>query len=284
MSKWPNFFIVGAPRSGTTSLYEYLKDVQSIFMSPVKEPNFFNPNINDKLFLSKPIRDEKKYLGLFNDIKNEIAIGESSPTYLWDKDAPKLIHTKVPHAKIIIMLRNPIERAYSEFLFLTGLGSEKDPFSKNIRIAASSEDYEKNRILTNGLYYEQVNRYCEIFEKEKVMVVVFEKFAKDTWNEVKRILEFLDVRDDPPESVNQIYNQFMLPKNALSKIVIGNPFLRKIGKSVLSLENLRSMRDSLTKKTKKPQMLTEDRKFLEDFYSDDVKKLEEWLSIKFTWF
>ena len=70
MFMWPNFFIVGAPRSGTTSLYEYLKEVPAVFMCPVKEPNFFKQSIENDLFLSKPIREKKKYLDLFKNVEN----------------------------------------------------------------------------------------------------------------------------------------------------------------------------------------------------------------------
>ena len=63
MEIWPHFFIVGAPRSGTTSMYEYLNDTKGVFMSPVKEPNFFSRSVNPDVLLSRPIRNEKKYLG-----------------------------------------------------------------------------------------------------------------------------------------------------------------------------------------------------------------------------
>ena len=115
---WPNFFIVGAPRSGTTFLYHYLNQISGIFMCPVKEPNYFAASINPKRKLIKPIRSKEKYLKLFENVENETAIGEASPTYLWDPQAPKLIHEKIPNAKFIFILRNPIERAFSHYLFL----------------------------------------------------------------------------------------------------------------------------------------------------------------------
>ena len=110
METWPNFFIVGAPKSGTTSLYEYLKQIPQVYMSPVKEPHYFSKSIVPDNHFLKPIRDKKKYLNLFEGAKNEIAIGEASPTYLADPEAPKLIHELVPNAHIIIILRDPIER------------------------------------------------------------------------------------------------------------------------------------------------------------------------------
>ena len=163
MELWPNFFIVGAPRSGTTSLWEYLKKIPGIYLPKIKEPHYFSKNINSDLFLSKPIRDKKSYLELFKNAKNLDAIGDASPTYLWDPKTPKLIHDVIPDARIIISLRDPIYRAFSEYLSLRGLGSEKGSFLETIRRSIQDEDYSLNRIIQNGLYFKQVKRYLEIF-------------------------------------------------------------------------------------------------------------------------
>ena len=111
MSKdnWPTFFIVGAPRSGTTSLYNYLKTIPEIFMSPVKEPGYFIPN--DFRGFS-----EKKYLELFKNVKDEIVIGEASAGYLASQEAAFRIKKEIPNAKIIITLRDPVERTFSDYL------------------------------------------------------------------------------------------------------------------------------------------------------------------------
>ena len=124
--KWPNFFIVGTAKAGTTSLYEYLKQVPMIFMSSRKEPYFF---VNDVLNRdsSNPIRNRREYLNLFKNARNEVAIGESS-LYLWYPESAELIHKEVPDARIIIILRNPIERAYSHYLMLMRGGEEKMSF------------------------------------------------------------------------------------------------------------------------------------------------------------
>ena len=117
MKNWPNFYIVGAPKAGTTSMYEYLKNVPGIYMSAIKEPNYFSINtVPDNHPVLKPIRDKMKYLSLFDDVTNEKIIGEASPDYLPDPDAPHLIHQVAPHAHIVIILRDPVERAFSDYL------------------------------------------------------------------------------------------------------------------------------------------------------------------------
>ena len=283
MIKWPNFFIVGAPRSGTTSLYEYLNEVPGVFMSTVKEPNYFNPSVNDDLFLSKPIKDEKKYLNLFKNVKDEIAIGEASPTYLWDPKTPKLIHEVIPDAKIIISLRDPITRAFSEYLLLSGLGSVKGSFLNTITKSIQAKDYSSGRIIQNGLYYEQVKRYVNTFTFDQIKVIIFEELVQDTWKLVKQVLDFLEVKHDPPHSVTEIHNAFTLPKGQIASTIVGNKVLRKMGKTLLPRKGLFTLRKILTKKTIKPQMSIAEKNHLKEFYRDDVIKLQTLLNCKFPW-
>jgi len=99
--KWPNFFIVGAARAGTTSLYNFLKNAEGIFMSPVKETGHFIPND------PRGYNDEKKYLCLFEGAKDEKVLGEATPGYLTSPETPELIKMKVPHAKILITIISP---------------------------------------------------------------------------------------------------------------------------------------------------------------------------------
>jgi len=116
--RYPNFYIVGAAKAGTSSLYSYLKDIPGIFMSPIKEPNYFSRQILPDNHRLKPIRDENKYLNLFKGAKNETILGEASPSYLVDPGAAELIHYYSPHAFILISLRDPVERLFSHYLMM----------------------------------------------------------------------------------------------------------------------------------------------------------------------
>ena len=117
MEKWPNFFIVGAPKAGTTSLYEYLKNIPGIYMPPIKETHYFSRIIvPDTISHFHPIRDKNEYLSLFENVTDEKIIVDDSPSYLADPEAPKLIHEIVPHARILMSLRDPVERAFSGYL------------------------------------------------------------------------------------------------------------------------------------------------------------------------
>jgi len=130
MEVWPNFFIVGAPRAGTTSLYFYLKQVPEVYLSPVKEPNYFSVKIIPDDHYLLPIRNKKNYLKLFEKVKDEKAIGEASPSYLEDPETPYLISQDVSDARIIAILRDPVERAFSHYLMMVSQGFEKLSFRK----------------------------------------------------------------------------------------------------------------------------------------------------------
>ena len=163
MEKWPNFFIVGVPKGGTTSLHEYLNDVPGIFMSKIKEPYFFSPiMIPDKLPF-RPVRDKKKYIALFKNAKDEKIIGESSTLYFFDPEAPNLIHKKIPHARILISLRDPIERLFSHYLLTKKEGFAEKTFHEQIQKELRHEvDYTKPHMrLEAGMYSKCVNKYLD---------------------------------------------------------------------------------------------------------------------------
>jgi len=279
----PNFFIIGGGRSGTTSLYQYLKDTKGVFLPKSKELNYFCPNVNPDLLLSKIIDNKQEYLNFFKNVKDEKVIGDASPVYLWDPKSPKLIHDTIPHAKIIIILRNPIERAYSHFLQLVTYGTESHPFSDCINRSLSAPADYSGRIIEAGLYYEQVKRYLEIFGKNQVQIYFYEEFFKDPHFYMKDILEFLDVEADLPDSIGKVHNALVVPKGKISEKILKNNFIKKVGKKIIPKSSSMIVKTVLGKKTTKSEMNIDDRKVLEKIYHDDIKKLEILLNRNIPW-
>jgi len=157
MSIWPNFFIVGAPKAGTTSLYEYLKDIPGIYMSPVKEPNFFRTEFTSTNRHIGHVINKEEYLSLFKNVKGKKIIGEASPSYLEDPKSPFLIHEKIPNAFILISLRDPVERLFSAHLMLVRLGLRNLSFHKEILNAINhNKDNKHQQWLRRGSYFEGV--------------------------------------------------------------------------------------------------------------------------------
>lgn len=283
MTTWPNLFIVGAPRSGTTSLYEYLKNTNNIFMSPIKEPNFFSVSVNTSLFISKPIRDEKKYLELFNDATTESILGEATASYLWDPKAPSLIKNKVHTAKIIAILRDPVERSFSDYLYLRSLGTENSSFHSAITRSIDSKPDFLGRIIHAGMYSKQVERYLQNFSSGNVKILIFEEFIENTKTSVSEILKFLKIDSDLPKNINNKYNPQTKPKNELITKMLQNKTLRRLTNKTLSRSASIKLKKQMYKETQKPLFPEEERNFLEEIFKEDVLSLEKIIKRKVPW-
>ncbi len=284
MEIWPNFFIVGAAKAGTTSLYNYLREIPEVYMSPEKEPGYFSRGASED-FLVPLILDKKKYLKLFKDVKNEKAIGEASPIYLWNPQSPQLIQEVVPNAQIIIILRDPVERLFSEYL-MASQTIESRTFHEAIHHTPKTKYYHHltKHYLYDGMYSESVKRYLDTFGHKKIKIIIFEEFVKDTKKTITEILKFLNVNASVPDFDQKIHNPYSVPKSTYLKKISGNPSLRKIAFRLIPKPGLETIRKKLlTTNAEKPQMLDEDRKFLREFYSEDVKKLMSLLGRDFPW-
>jgi len=281
---WPNFFIVGSHKSGTTTLYEYLKNTNGVYMTDEKAPNFFSVTLIPENFVFPPIRDEKKYLSLFDAVADEVAIGEASAMYLQDPKAAELIHEHVPDAKIIIMLRDPVERAFSHYLMFKGRFIEKRTFRESI------DDYLNNKIefgmdyLGGGLYLEQIQRYWNTFGKNNVKILIFEEFINNTFNQVTDILQFLNLSSKPPTSLKNAYNRYSTPKGKILQYFLKKPIVYKVSRKLLSPSTRMYLQENiLTKPIEKPKLLDDDRKFLVEFYIKSVKELSSILNKSLQW-
>ena len=188
----PNFLILGAPKAGTTALYAYLSQHPQVYMSPHKEPNFFafegapprytGPGDSSGINRSSVTRLDA-YLALFAGANGEAAVGEASPLYLQFPDAAHRIHHHVPDAKLIAILRNPVERAYSDFLYRRKNGNEP---SDDPLVAFQSEDERLARgwspyfgYLQKGRYADHLERYFSLFSRDQITVFLFEDLRNE---------------------------------------------------------------------------------------------------------
>lgn len=206
----PNFFIVGAQKAGTTSLYHYLNQHPQVYMSPRKEPHFFEGM--DSEFRrpgrrSTPVNDLAEYQALFEGASVERAIGEASASYLYSPRAPGLIKSSVPEAKIIAILRNPADRAYSNFLHCVQVGRE--PLGSFVEALQAEETRMRDKwgplwyYKQKGFYYAQVKRYFDALGRDQVGVWLYENLRNDTLGVLGEIFRFLgiDERFVPDASV-----------------------------------------------------------------------------------
>jgi hypothetical protein len=197
----PNFFIVGAPRCGTTSMYTYLWQHPEIYVSVHKEPNFFGSDLTP---LPGAIREEHLYLQLFAGAGDRPLVGESSVWYLLSERAPLEIRAFSPEAKIVILLRDPVPMAYSLYSLYSRIGNEDRPTFEEA-LAAEPERRQGRQVppsayFPEGLIYTdvarhaaKVERYFAVFGRENVHCILFDDFVRDTAAVYRRTLEFLGV-------------------------------------------------------------------------------------------
>jgi hypothetical protein len=287
---FPNLLIVGAAKSGTTSLFYYLSQHPDIFMSSNKEPHFL---INKEIGFGRipnGINDLEKYTELFKDGGSFKFRGEASTMYLQFADASiknikKYLCSKT---KIIIMLRNPIDRAFSgyhhvrRFNKIENLSFEdaidicEERYTKNLNITPAS------RYLNIGLYSKMVSKYLNEF-KENVHIIIYDDFILDTNSELQKVYNFLSVEDF---EVN-IKERFMVGgwqwNNAILKnIFLSKGILKRFIKFVLASSTLRGFIKNVfinSQTSDTDAMQTSTRKNLLKFYHDDIIKLSEIVSL-----
>lgn len=215
----PNFLVLGAARCGTTSLHYYLAEHPDVCMSSIKEPNFFlfeqtdrgpRPCISDdRRLIAKSVADRARYERLFT--RPAAAVGEASPLYLYTRETPELIRAAVPDARLIAIVREPVERTWSHFVYVNDdLGDDTVPA---FRAAVEREmplPYEPYRTGTHfvrlSAYAEQLERYRAIFPAEQLLVVGYDDLIRRTPDTLARICRFLGIDDSFSFDTSVQYN------------------------------------------------------------------------------
>lgn len=287
----PNFFIVGAPKCGTTALSEYLRTHPNIFMSSPKEPHFFAPEVRDQFYQANT---EEEYLKLFEKANgSHKIIGEASVMYLYFENSLKTINEFDPEAKLIVMLRNPIDLAYSwhsqavyntdedvlDFKKAWGIQENR---RKGINIPTKARmpfALQYKEIASLGT---QVKRLLDIFPKEQIHFILMDDFKKDVHKEYLKVLKFLDVKDDS-KTTFPVVNQNKVYKNNNISRFKRSVFADKVRilKKVLGLEKVPLMafvdKWNITEKKREPLSPIFRSELLLEFISE-IELLEKLLN------
>jgi hypothetical protein len=291
----PNFFIVGTAKAGTTSLYHYLRQHPQVYMSPIKEPCYFAAEIRlenlseaHRRYIRLHSGETKmrppgwlfttwrEYLQLFQGVQDEIAVGEASVAYLWSETAASNIAARLPNAKIIIILRDPAERAFSQYLHQVAVGLVHTDFREHIeeclrnRERTISEHYP---MLEVGLYQEQVQRYLDRFTRENIRIYWYE----EAWQQPERLLEdifkFLGINpafqpDTSRKKLERRSPRFPFVYHLAMRL----DMTHQIGQVIPEHFRL-PIRRLLFKRGTSLQMSRTDRGFLVDYYRGDIQRL-----------
>ena len=190
--KKPNLFIVGAPRCGTTTLWSHLKEHPEIFMSREKELYFFDSDLWGRPEWAPTV---EQYLANFSSAGDlQKTIGEATPSYLRSKRAPTEIKSFSPEARIIIMLRNPLDVMYSLHAQALRYGTEPiGSFERALEADKNRQGRESVGYWEFTDFPDQIKRYFNIFGRERVHVIVFDDLKKDLGSVCQGTLHFLDV-------------------------------------------------------------------------------------------
>ena len=287
-SKLPNFIVVGFPKSGSTALHYYLENHPEIFMPLKKELHFFSSDKLLKLNKGPGDKEVKKFMitslsdykKIYKNVKHEKAIGEVSPSYINHPDRIPLIKKTLGEPKIIIILRDPINRAYSNYLHLLREKREDLPFlealkKEDIRIKEKYSDFWYYKF--NSTYFDKVDRFKKSFDD--VLLLTQEELNNNTVNTVKNIYSFLGVSIRSPENIDQKYNTGgIYEDNFITNLFLKQSILRSSLKKMIPVTpKMKVLKEQLMARyQRKASSISEKAEnYLLEYFRDDVSKLNE---------
>jgi len=270
-----NTFIVGAPKAGTTSLHFYLSKHENVCMSTIKEPNFFSSKeVASLYYASKSMDSSEDYHRLFSTPKK--VLGEASVSYLFYEEVPKRIFDYNPEAKIIIMLRNPVERALSPYLMDCRLGFCNISM-ENILLNRDKFPQFFQQFMELGLYHSQVENYLSVFSKEQIKIIFYDDFKTDTQAVMNELADFLEI--EKFDSDYSVQNPFLSPSSPLISFLYTLSWIRKSFKVLLSKKRLEQLKKVFFMQNDKPTFSEELKLKIRAYYLSDIEKLEGLLEV-----
>lgn len=290
MSRQPNFLIIGAARSGTTALASFLGQHPQVFLTDPKEPHFLAFN-GSNLSFSGPgddttinrvsVTNQHEYERLFARCNGALAVGEGSVSTMYYPQASiPNIRAFATEAKLIAILRNPIERAFSSYMYMTARGFEP------IQDFMESLMQEERRIQDGwhhiwhytkmGFYTDQIRAFREAFGSDRLKLILHEDLKHSPETLFRDLFDFLGVRQDFVPQTRAEINRAGKPKNEtlqfLMKLLGKNSVLKGLVRSLVPSSAREKIRSS---NLAHPDMSVEAREYLEDLFADEISSLEQ---------
>ena len=289
---YPNFTILGPPKTGSTSLFNYLSQHTEIYASPMKEPRFFlfdhdDPETRIKMQgLAKILRWEMvwnmaQYKGLFDGVKDEKAVGEGTVSYLAAPGTPQRLYDYNPDMKLIVVLRQPADRAYSHYAWRRTSAVEKAPtFSQALHEERTGlrEDWYIAKYLPHGFYYKLLTDYLYVFPREQISIHLFEDFIDNPTETCRGLCTFLGVDPNFTPNVSKVWNisgsfSNRLLQRSWEKSLVLRDVLRPYMPRGLRHQLYTTLTSHMTKTPFPPR----EREELTDYYRDDILQLQQLL-------
>jgi hypothetical protein len=285
----PNFVIIGAAKAGTSSVFAYLGQHPGVFASPAKEPNYFAladqrvafAGPGDSIINQASITDLREYQALFRGARSAAAIGEASTLYLYAPTAAEALRKHVPGVRVIAILRDPAERAYSSYLHMRRDGREP------LTSFDEALDEEETRIRANwehlwhytrlGFYHAQLRRYYDLFPREQIAVWLYDDLSENPQRVLREVFTFLAVDPTFEPDMSVRHKVAGTPRSRLLHAALTRPNLAKsLAKAVLppavrgQLYGLAMRRNIMEHRE---ALRPETRERLRGLYRDDVERL-----------
>jgi len=272
-----NLFIVGAAKAGTTMLYQHLSAHPQICMSSIKEPNYFSSEgiKSDHLYYKEPVvEQESVYSRLFNPSPGQKIIGEASVSYLFYPGTAEKIFSYNPETKIVIILRDPVRRAFSPYLMDRKLGLV--PFSFDEVVLKPVDENKKTyfqQYVLYGLYFDQVRKYMDVFPAGQVRIFLFDSIRDHLPEVLSQMENFLGLSSPLKPVDNPDINEAAMPSSKLTAMLYRQRAMRRLLRAAVP----DSLRNTLRGKLFEPPselMSAASMEWLRNYYLDDLCKLE----------
>ncbi len=287
----PDFLLIGAAKSGTSSVAQYLAQHPNIYMCPVKEPHYFSYNDKSKHttgpgdVIHKAITNYEDYKGLFLKAPIDSLKGEASTSYLYREEAPYRIREMIPNVKLIAILRNPIDRAYSAYMHQVRDGNETaSTFREGLALEKARRKAGWDSIwhyTEVGRYSNQLSRYFKIFPRKNIRIFLYEELSRNSNQLMSDIFKFLELKEDiiidtqVHENVSGEVKKPLLWKHTVKLLETPNLIKRLTQKFIPLHARQKGAAYLRSLSLSKSEMQDEDRKYLEELFQEEILKLSE---------
>jgi len=289
----PNFIVIGAAKAGTTALYWYLSEHPDVFMSPVKETNYFayGRDAEGRLLYGDPevhrfpVTSLEQYEALFAEAGNARAVGEASPIYLESPATAERIRSRLPAVRIVCALRHPVDRAYSDYLmYLRSRNRRLDPARDLSADAAWTRP--DSHWMQISLYHEQLQRYYRAFGPEQIHVFLFDDLQRSPLHVMQGLYRFLTVDPGFVPDFETPHNVGGMPSSRLVEGVFSSSVIRSALQPFIPKAAANWVRHLRTRNMRRPPRLpAELRQQLTGRFEDDIRQtshligrnLDHWL-------
>ena len=282
--RYPDFYHIGAYKSASTSLHYYLSQHPQIYMARQKGGNylaFAGKDSNSPRQFGQKIIREKDYQNLFSGYSGEKMVGESSPHYLASDQALERIHKLRPDARLIVILRNPVEAIYSRYLMRRRDGGITQPFSELLdseeQVLAGNSGRSRLHLDT-AFYGHWLDKYYQRFPAEQIKVQLYDDYLQNRAAQLHELFTFLGVDPSFSPHNQRSYNRSGIPRTRWLQLIMKyRRSLQPLVKRIVPTGARARIMDKLTNGLEKPSLEQRERQRLVDIYREDILRLEKLL-------